>query len=73
MAYFWKKNLPVVLASAVVLAACMGLALLLPVTSWLLFLAWGVVYTVLFAAAMWLFVLDSSEKSSIAAKLPFLR
>ena len=50
----------------------MGLALL-PVTSWLLFLAWGVVYTVLFAAAMWLFVLDSSEKSSIAAKLPFLR
>lgn len=73
MAYFWKMNLPVVLASAVVLAACMGLALLLPVTSWLLFLAWGVVYTVLFAAAMWLFVLDSSEKSSIAAKLPFLR
>ena len=61
------------LASAVVLAVCICATALLPVTNWLLFLVWGAVYSVLFVAAMWLFVLDGEEKASIAAKLPFLR
>ena len=73
MIFFWKRNLPVVLASAAVLAACKGLSIFLPVTSWLLFLAWGAAYTVLFAAAMWHFVLDSDEKAGVAARLPFFR
>lgn len=73
MIYFWKRNLPVALTSAAVLAVCKGFSILLPITSWLLFLAWGAVYTVLFAAAMWLFVLDPDEKAGIAARLPFLR
>lgn len=73
MVYFWKRNLPVVLASAGVLAVCICATALLPVTSWLLFLVWGAVYSVLFVAAMWFFVLDGEEKASIAAKLPFLR
>lgn len=73
MIYFWKRNLPVALTSALVLVACKGLSIFLPVTSWLLFLAWGAVYTVLFAIAMWLFVLDSNEKAGITARVPFLR
>lgn len=73
MGFFWRRNLPVVLASAAVLAICMGGTLLLQVSNWGLFFAWGVVYTAVFAVAMWLFVLDEGEKSAISAKLPFLR
>lgn len=73
MGFFWKRNLPVVLASAAVLAVCLGGTLLLPVANWVLFFAWGVVYTTVFAVAMWLFVLDEGEKAMVAAKLPFLR
>lgn len=73
MIYFWKRNLPVALTSALVLVVCKGLSFFLPVTSWLLFLAWGAVYTVLFAIAMWLFVLDSNEKAGITARVPFIR
>lgn len=73
MAFFWKRNLPVALASAAVLAVCKVLSAFLPVSSWLLFLAWGAVYTLLFVVAMWLFVLDSDEKAGITARLPFLR
>ena len=71
--YFWRRNLPVALASAAVLAVCVGAERFLSVSSWLLFFAWGVAYTLIFLAAMWLFVLNESEKASIAAKLPFLR
>lgn len=73
MGFFWRRNLPVALAAAAVLAVCAAGSLLLPVTSWALFVAWGAVYTVLFAAAMWLFVLDEGERAALAAKLPFLR
>ena len=73
MGYFWKRNLPVVIASAAVLAVCMGLTMFLPVTGWLLFFVWGAIYTVLFAVVMWFFVLDAEEKASIVVKLPFLR
>lgn len=73
MIYFWKRNLPVVLTSALVLVVCKGLSIFIPVTSWLLFLAWGAVYTVLFAIAMWLFALDSNEKAGITARVPFIR
>ena len=73
MGFFWRRNLPVALASAAVLLVCKVLSALLPVTSWLTFVAWGAVYTVLFAAAMWLFVLDPGEKSALTSRLPFLR
>ena len=73
MGFFWRRNLPVALVSAGVLAACMALSVIAPVTSWLSFLAWGAAYTVLFSVAMWLLVLDSDEKAGIAARLSFSR
>lgn len=73
MVFFWKRNFPVVLVSAGVLAVCRGLTELFPVTSWLLFLVGGAVYTALFAIAMWLFVLDFDEKAGVTARLPFFR
>lgn len=72
MGYFWRRNLPVALVSAGVLAVCMGFVHLAPVSNWLLFFVWGAVYTTLFALAMWRFVLDGDERASIAAKVPFL-
>ena len=73
MGYFWRRNMPVALVSAGVLAACMGLSGLAPVSNWGLFVFWGAVYTALFALAMWLFVLDRGERTSIAAKVSFLK
>lgn len=73
MFYYWKRNLPVVMVSVLVLVVCMLGCGILPVSSWLLFLAWGAVYTVLFAVAMWLFVLDEGERAALVARLPFLK
>ena len=73
MGYFWRRNLPVALVSAGVLAVCMGFVHLAPVSSWGLFVFWGAVYTTLFALAMWRFVLDGDERASIAAKVSFLK
>ncbi len=73
MGYFWRRNLPVALVSAGVLAVCMGFVHLAPVSNWLLFLVWGAVYTTLFALAMWYLVLDGDERASIAAKVSFLK
>lgn len=73
MGYFWRRNLPVVLVSVGVLAACMGLSGFAPETSWGLFVFWGAVYTALFALAMWHLVLDGDERSYIASKVRFLK
>ncbi len=73
MGFFWKKNLPVVIASAAVTAVGLLVSKFFPVTSWLGFIAGGLAYSVLFVAAMWLFVFDDGEKSVIVAKLPAKR
>ncbi len=70
MGFFWKRNLPVVIASAGVTVAGMVVGHFVSVDSWLGFCAWGLVYTAVFAGAMWLLVLDDSEKAAVAKKLP---
>lgn len=69
MGVFWQRNLPVVLASAAVLAVCILVRGILPVAGLSSFLAWGVAYTALFAAAMWAAVLTTTERSSVIARL----
>lgn len=73
MGFFWKRNLPVVIVSAVVTAAGMLVGHFLPVGSWLGFCAWGLVYSAVFVGAMWAFVLDDNEKAAVKAKLPIGR
>ena len=73
MGFFWKRNLPVVLVSAAVVAAGLVVSRFVPVSSWIGFALWGLVYSVVFAAAMWLFVLDNGEKEALAKKLPVKR
>ena len=73
MLHFWRRNLPVLAAGAVVTVSCVTVSQALPVSGWVPFFAWGAAYTVIFAAALWLFVLDKGEKQAISARLPFLR
>ncbi len=73
MAFYWKRNLPVVIGSAAVTVVCMLGTSLLPVSSWFGFFAWGAVYTLLFAVVMWRFVLDPLEREKAVSKLSFLR
>lgn len=72
MLFFWKRNLPVLLAGAVVTAACLAGTAALPVGGWPSFFAWGVVYTILFAVALWLVVLTKEERSAVTSRFPFL-
>lgn len=73
MLHFWKRNLPVLAAGAVVTAVCLAVSQALPVSGWASFFAWGLAYTAIFGAALWLVVLDGGERSAVAARLPFLR
>lgn len=73
MRYFWKRNIPVVIASATVLIACMGIIRLVPVSGWVHFFFWGVAYSFMYTLSMWLFVLDGDEKAAIVYKVPFLK
>ena len=73
MKFFWKRNLPVVIASACVTAVGLVVAHFIPVGSWLGFCSWGLAYSLVFAGAMWAFVLDDGEKAAVAKKLPIKR
>ena len=70
MKFFWKRNLPVVVASACVTAVGFVVARFVPLGSWLGFCAWGLVYSVVFAGTMWAFVLDDGEKAGVLKRLP---
>ena len=73
MFFFWKNNLPVMVVSGIVLAACLLVRLAIPIVGWGSFLIWGLAYSVLFAMASWAFVLSAEERASVSARLPFLR
>ncbi|OUO95479.1 hypothetical protein B5F41_06290 [Gordonibacter sp. An232A] len=73
MFHFWGRNLPALVAGAAVTAVCLAASQVLPVSGWVSFFAWGLAYTALFAASLWLIVLDGDEKRAISARLPFLR
>lgn len=73
MLFFWRWNLPVLLAGAAVTAVCLAGTVVFPVDSWLEFLAWGAAYTTLFAAALWLAILTKDERAAVTSRLPFLR
>lgn len=73
MVYFWRRVLPAVASTAAVTVLCLAGTFLLSVDGWLSFFAWGLVYSALFLAAAWLFVLDGGERAVVASKLPFLK
>ena len=66
---FWKTCFPVVLSGAVVTVACFAGTVIVPVDSWPWFLLWGFVFTLLYLAALWLFVMGANERSLIKYKV----
>ena len=73
MLFFWRRNLPVLLTGVAVAAICLAGTALVPVGGWLSFCAWGLAYTVLFAAALWALVLSRDERAAIASRLKHKR
>ena len=69
MRYFWKRNLPIILISFVVLIACEWLVQFMPIASWQTFLFWGFAYTALFMLAMWHLVIGKGERAALASKI----
>lgn len=67
MLFYWKRVAPVLLSCAVVTAAGLLGTTIVPVSGLLSFLTWGAVYTVVYAAAIWVFSLGDSEKERIEA------
>ena len=73
MAFFWKRNLPVVLVSTAIATAGLFVLQFAPVENWLSFVVWGLAYSAVFAVAMWVFVLDGGEKAMLATRIPMKR
>ncbi len=71
MVFFWRRALPPACAAAVVVGLCAAAARFAPVSDWISFCIWGAVYTLLFAIAMWAFVLSEGEKGRMVALVPF--
>lgn len=69
MVFFWRRCLPVVASGVVAAVLCLAGTLVVPVSAWSAFFVWGVIFTVVFAAAVWLFALDGSERVLLASKL----
>lgn len=66
--YFWRRVLPVVGVGLVTAAACLGGTLLLPVSSWFTFVAWGVVYTLIYLVLIGAFALTKEERAALIRK-----
>lgn len=73
MKYYWRKVLPTVVIFILSTSCSIVGTLILPVTNFLLFILWGVVYSFMFMILLWFFALYSDEKSAIAEHFHRLR
>ena len=69
MVYFWKHQLPTILLALAVVAVCLLGGLVLPVSSIPAFLAWGIIYTVLFGVGAMKVSLTADERRKIVNRL----
>ncbi len=73
MLYFWRRNLPVLFAGVVITAVCLAGTMVIPVSGWPTFFAWGAAYSIFFAFALWFAVFTRGERAAVASRLPFFR
>ena len=73
MLYFWRRNVPIIISTAIVTSLCCLGSGVLSVNGIVSFIGWGLLYSAIFLASLWLFVLDQDEKKAFVGKLPFLR
>ena len=69
MGHFWRRCLPVIAAGAVAVSLCLVGTVAIPVSSWISFIAWGLTFTLVFGAALWLFAINIDERVSLSSKL----
>lgn len=73
MGLFWRTCLPIVAVGFASAAVCLLGTAVVPVSNWERFVVWGIVYTVVFAVLLWMFVATDCEKLRIRTFVPFLR
>lgn len=69
--HFWRRNIPVVVSAFLVVTLGKLITIFIGISSWLLFVVAGILYSSAFVCSLWLFVLSSGEKRAIIAYLPF--
>lgn len=69
MGYFWRHVVHVPIFTIVICAFCACGTLFIPVSNWGWFIAWGIVYTVLYGFAAYGFALNKSERQMLTDKL----
>lgn len=69
MVFFWRRVLPVVGAGVLTTATCLAGTTVLPVVGWPQFVAWGLVYSALYAVLCAAIVLDKRECAAVASRV----
>lgn len=69
MVYFWKSMLPTIALALIVTAVCLLGTHFLPVNSILMFLVWGVAYSILFLSGAMKVSLTSEEREKIIGRI----
>ena len=69
MVYFWKNMLPTIGLALVVTAVCLLGTRFLPVNSILMFLVWGVIYSILFLSGAMKVSLTGEEREKIIGRI----
>lgn len=69
MAFFWRRVLPAVGVGAASAAVCLVGTTAIPVGGWGSFVAWGLVYTVVYAALSAFLVLGKDERVAVVSRV----
>lgn len=69
MGFYWKRVIPVVGCAALSGFACLAGVAFFPVTGVATFLIWGTVYTIAYAALIWLVALSADERTMVFKRL----
>lgn len=69
MFYFWKRVLPVVGVGVVGMGICFLGTHFMPVTSWLMFVVDGIVFSIIYALLLWILILTAQERAAVKLKL----
>lgn len=65
MGYFWSHVIAIILIAIVACMVCMCGTNILPVTNWGWFIAWGLIYTLLYGCVIYLIALNKNERRQI--------
>ena len=69
MGRYWRAIAPVVACNAAAIGLCLGGTYWLPVTGWLEFFGWGVIFTLAFGLLVFALVLSSEERDVVRSKV----